>query len=147
MSPNLLVHVKWCLKAGIDNLVATVVNRFIDYGSHYSVYDKKDISFYDENEKIIERQLKYFYLMDQEKKFSSENLYIKAYYLHHLLDYFMETRFDIYDLELIFKKFSEDKIIVEFSDNNEIINFTKEIEEIFQLLRENKQELYNDLKG
>lgn len=59
----------------------------------------------------------------------------------------METRFDIYDLELIFKKFSEDKIIVEFSYNNEIINFTKEIEEIFQLLRENKQELYNDLKG
>ena len=36
-------------------------------------------------------------------------------------------------------------LLIEFYDNNEIINFTKEIEEIFQLLKENKQELYDDL--
>ncbi|MFW9897863.1 MAG: hypothetical protein ACFFDO_01210 [Candidatus Thorarchaeota archaeon] len=111
------------------------------------MYDKEDQYFYNENERIIDRQLKYFYLMDKEKKFSNENLYIKAYYLHHLLDYFTETRIDINNIELVFKKFLEDKVIVELSDSGKTINFRKEIKEIFQLLRENKQDLYDDLKG
>ncbi|MFX0186527.1 MAG: hypothetical protein ACFE8A_02200 [Candidatus Hodarchaeota archaeon] len=111
------------------------------------MYDKEILSIYNENERIIDRQLKYFYLMDKEKKYSNENLYIKAYYLHHLLDYFTETRVEINNIELIFDKFLEDKVIVELSDNGKIINFRKEIKEIFQLLRENKQELYDDFKG
>ena len=147
MSPNLMIHTKWALRAGIDELVATIVNRFIDYGAHYGLYDKKNMSLFDENERIIERQLKYFYLMDKEKKFSNDNLYVKAYYLHHLLDYFMETRIDKKNVDLLFKKFLEDKVIIEFSHKNEIFNFSKEIEEIFQLLRENIQELYDDLEG
>ena len=148
MSPNLIIHNIWCQKAGIDNLISTVVNRFIDYGSHYSVYEKKDGKFYDENESNIDRQLKYFYLMDKEKKYSNENLYIKAYYLHHLLDYFMETRVDILNIELVFKKFLEEKVISAITDaEGNLINFQKELNEIFQLLRENKEELYDDLKG
>ncbi len=111
------------------------------------MYDKKDLFFYDENERIIDRQLKYFYLMDKEKKYSNENLYVKAYYLHHLLDYFTETRVDKNNIELVFKKFLESKVMVELSDNGKIINFRKEIESIFQLLREDKQELFEDLKG
>ena len=145
MTPNWNVHNKWAKRAGIDELVADVVNRFIDYGAHYSVYDKKDLLYYDENERMIERQLKYFYRMDQEKKFSNENIYVKAYYLHHLLDYFTETRFDKKNIDLLFEQFLKEKVIIEFSHNNEIINFRKEIEEIFQLLKENKQELYDDL--
>ncbi|GAH12862.1 unnamed protein product, partial [marine sediment metagenome] len=96
----------------------------------------------------IDRQLKYFYLMDKEKKYSNENLYIKAYYLHHLLDYFMETRVDILNIELVFKKFLEEKVISAITDaEGNLINFQKELNEIFQLLRENKEELYDDLKG
>jgi len=142
------VHSNWCKIAGIDDLIASVVNRFIDYGSHYSVYEKKDETFYDENESSIDRQLKYFYLMDKEKKYSNENLYIKAYYLHHLLDYFMETRVDILNIELVFKMFLEEKVVSAITDDKgNLINFQKEIDEIFQLLRNNKQELYDDLKS
>jgi len=148
MSPNLIIHNKWCLKAGIDELVATIVNRFIDYGSHYGVYDKKDKIYFNENERIIERQLKYFYRMDQEKKFSNENLYVKAYYLHHLLDFFMETRINVLNIELVLKKFLEEKVVSAFTDEKgDLIKFQKELNEIFQLLRNNKQELYIDLKG
>jgi len=146
MTPNWNVHTKWAKRAGIDELVADVVNRFIDYGARYCIYDKKDLLYYDENERMVERQLKYFYRMDQEKKFSNENIYVKAYYIHHLLDFFTETRIDKKDIDLLFKQFLIEKVIIEFSDNNEIINFRKEIEEIFQLLKENKQELYDDLE-
>jgi len=40
------------------------------------------------------------------------------------------------------------KIVIEFTDQyGEKINFQKEIDEIFQLIRENKEELVKDLKG
>jgi len=97
---------------------------------------------------VLLRQLKYLYQKDLKKKYDKENLYVKAYYLHHLLDYFRETRFDISNIELVFEKFLEDKVVIEFSDRSgKTINFQNELDELFQLLRENKQELYNDLKG
>jgi len=68
--------------------------------------------------------------------------------MHHLLDFFRETRVDINDMELVFNKFLESKVIIEYIDNDDnVINFQKEIDEIFQLLRENKYEFYEDLKG
>lgn len=83
-----------------------------------------------------------------EKKYSKEKLYVKAYYLHHLLDYFRETRIDINNIELIFQKFLEEKVVIEISDiSGNIINFQNELDELIQLLREYKQELYNDLNG
>ena len=103
---------------------------------------------FDIEDNNILRQLKFFYKMDKEKEFSKEILYVKAYYLHHLLDYFRETRYDIKDLDLIFKNFLENKVISEFNDKEgNLIDFSKLIEEIFQLLRKNSKELYNDLKG
>jgi len=100
------------------------------------------------DDSVLLHQLKYFYQKDLEKKYDKENLYVKAYYLHHLLDYFRETRFDISNIELVFEKFLEDKVVIEFSDRSgKTINFQNELDELFQLLRENKQELYNDLKG
>ncbi len=86
--------------------------------------------------------------MDIKKKYSNENLYVKCFYLHHLLDFFKETRVNIYDIDLVFEKFLQQKVKTEFSDNiGNLINFNNEINEIFQLLRENKQELLSDLKG
>jgi hypothetical protein len=92
--------------------------------------------------------LKFFHKKDLEKKYNKENLYVKACYMHHLLDFFRETYVDISDMELVFKKFLESKAIVEYIDKeNNLINFQKEVDEIFQVLRDNKYEFYDDLKG
>ena len=110
--------------------------------------DNNDDFYSDPNDSPLLSQLKYFYLKDIEKKYTKEKWYIKAYYLHHLLDYFRETRFDINNIELIFEKFLEEKAIIEFSDKNgKIINFDNELNDIFQKLRDNQQELIRDLKG
>ena len=124
------------------------MNTFIDYGAQYTVNDENDGLYNDPNDSTLLSQLKYFYQKDIEKKYTKEKWYIKAYYLHHLLDYFRETRFDINNLELIFQKYLDEKVASEFSDSTgKTINFQNELEEIFQLLREYKQELYSDLKG
>lgn len=68
--------------------------------------------------------------------------------MHHLLDFFKETHVDIYNIELVFTKFLQNKVIYKFiNDKGEEINFKEDINELFQILRENKQHLYNDLKG
>ncbi|HEY0088495.1 MAG TPA: hypothetical protein VGB37_06610, partial [Candidatus Lokiarchaeia archaeon] len=83
-----------------------------------------------------------------EKKYSNEHLYVKAFYLHHLLDYFRETRYDVNNLELVLEKFLENEIIFEFLDKNgNSINYQLVLKQIFQLLRENQRELYEDLKS
>jgi len=123
------------------------VNRSIDYGITWALNENKS-EIPKDDDPIILRQLKFFHKRDLEKKYSKENLYVKACYMHHLLDFFRETRVDINDMELVFKKFLESKVIIEYIDNDDnVINFQKEIDEIFQLLRENKYEFYEDLKG
>ena len=123
------------------------MNRFIDYGVNWALNDNKsELPEYDDP--IILRQLKFFHESDLEKKYSKENLYVKACYMHHLLDFFRETRVDINDMELVFNKFLESKVIIEYIDiDDNVINFQKEVDEIFNLLRENKYEFYEDLKG
>ena len=75
-------------------------------------------------------------------------MYVKAFYLHHLLDYFRETRFDINDIDLIFDKFLQEKVITQLVNNKgKEINFQNEIHQIFDLLKKNKRELYSDLRG
>lgn len=145
--PNWFVHNKWAKKVGIDELIANIVNRLIDYGVNWALNDNRsEIPEYDDP--IILRQLKFFHKQDLEKKYSKENLYVKACYMHHLLDFFRETNVDIKDMELVFKKFLESKVIIKYIDNDDnVINFQKEVDEIFKLLRENKQEFYEDLKG
>jgi tRNA splicing endonuclease len=68
--------------------------------------------------------------------------------LHHLLDYFRETRVNINDIDLVFEKFLQNKVLIEITDSegNEI-NFNEVIEEVFKLLKDNKKELFEDLKG
>lgn len=68
--------------------------------------------------------------------------------MHHLLDFFKETHVNIYDIDLVFEKFLQNKIIVEITDSEgKKINFKEVIEEIFKLLKDNKKELYEDIKG
>jgi len=123
------------------------VDKNLDYGTEWAFNDKFRDLFHEDDD-IILRQLKFFHYKDLEKQYSKENLYVKAFYLHHLLDFFMETRVNIYDIEQVFQKFLEKKVVTEFIDKKgKKINFQKEINEIFHLLKENKEELYIDLKG
>ncbi|MFX1497262.1 MAG: hypothetical protein ACFFBH_07030 [Promethearchaeota archaeon] len=145
--PNWVIHNKWTDKVGIDRLIANFVDRNIDYGTEWA-FDCKIKKLFNDDDTIILRQLKFFHYKDLEKKYSKENLYIKAFYLHHLLDFFMETRINIYDIQRVFQEFLERKVVIEFTDINEkTINFQKELNEIFDLLMKNKEELFIDLRG
>ncbi|MFW9948961.1 MAG: hypothetical protein ACFFKA_02400 [Candidatus Thorarchaeota archaeon] len=131
---------------GIDDLIATFVNRNIDYGFSWA-FDKEG-NTQNHDERAIDKQLKFFYHKDLEKTFSQEFLYVRAYYLHHLLDYFKETRYNIYDLELIFAKFIQEKVnIATLNEDGIEVNFLDELNLIFQIIRQFKEEFYRDLKG
>ena len=120
-----------------------MVNKAIDYGFHWAYNNKDTEEIENNNESIIFKQLRYFNEKNKHKK-----EYIKAVYLHHLLDFFKETHVDIYDLNLVFEKFLQNKVIVEIYDfKGKKTNFQQELNEIFQLIRENKEELYDDLKS
>ena len=83
-----------------------------------------------------------------EARYSNDYLCVKAFYIHHLLDYFRETRYDIKNLDLIFEKFLQEKVIDEiYLDNGNLINFQKEIQSIFELFRNYKDQLFADLEG
>jgi hypothetical protein len=72
---------------------------------------------------------------------------VKACYLHHILDYFKETHVNLFDLELVFQRFLENKVVSEISFNNsKLVSFKKEIVEIFELIRKHRNELYTDLE-
>ena len=133
--------------AGIDELIANVVDRNIDYGTTWA-FDPHNNDDSNDDESAIVKQLKFFHQKDLEKKYSDKNLYVKAFYLHHLLDYFRETRFDIYDIDLVFDKFLKEKVKTQLVNNEgKEINFQNEIYQIFDLLKKNKRELYSDLRG
>jgi len=133
--------------AGIDELIANVVDRNIDYGTTWA-FDSNNNDDSNDDESVIVKQLKFFHQKDLEKKYSDKNLFVKAFYLHHLLDYFRETRFDIYDIDLVFDKFLKEKVKTQLVNNEgKEINFQNEIYQIFDLLKNNKRELYSDLRG
>ncbi len=116
------------------------MNRIIDYSFNWMFHNEENIEFNEKIETKVYQQLKYFY----EKKKSKE--YIRGVYLHHLLDFFKETHVDIRDIDLVFERFLRDKVVCEISNSEGIVvNFQEEINEVFQVIRENKEELYKDL--
>jgi len=120
-----------------------MVNRALDYGFSWAFYKQEKVRFENNNESIIFQQLKYFYEKDKDKKG-----YIKALFLHHLLDFFKETHVNIYNIDLVFDKFMQNKVIIEITDSDgKIINFQEDLEAIFKLLKENKKEFYEDITG
>ena len=93
------------------------------------------------------RQLKFFYKKDLEKKYSNDFLHVKAYYIHHLLDFFKETRMDWNDLDSLFQKFTQSKVKTSFMDENgKLIDFTNLLNQIFLIFKKHKDELFQDLK-
>ncbi|GAH44006.1 unnamed protein product [marine sediment metagenome] len=65
-----------------------------------------------------------------------------------MLDYFKETRINTYDINAVFDRFLKEKIETETINNEgKKVIFLKEIRQIFDFLRKNKEELYSDLKG
>ncbi len=141
--PNWFIHNKWAEKAGIHKEIADLVNRALDYGFNWALYDQERSAFNDDDEIIIIQQLRYFC-----EKYKEKRGYIKALYLHHLLDFFKETHVNIYDIDLVFEKFLQNKVVIEITDSKgNKINFQQDLDEIFTLLKENKKELYLDIKG
>ena len=143
--PNWVIHSKWTDKAKIDRLIANYVNQNIDYGTEWA-FSKEARNNINEEETNASRQLKFFYKKDLEKQYSNENMYVKAFYIHHLLDFLKETRLSVRDLDIVFANFLKKKVQSEIIDENgDCINFMKEINEIFALLKENQDELIEDL--
>jgi len=143
--PNWVIHGKWTDKAKIDRLIANYVNQNIDYGTEWA-FSKDARSNSDEEESNASRQLKFFYKKDLEKQYSNEKMYVKAFYIHHLLDFLKETRLNVRDLNIVFAKFLKKKVQSDiFDENGESINFMKEINEIFALIKDNQDELIEDL--
>ncbi len=143
--PNWVIHGKWTDKAKIDRLIANYVNQNIDYGTEWA-FSNEARSNIDEEETNASRQLKFFYQKDLEKQYSKEKMYVKAFYIHHLLDFFKETRLNLNDLDLVFAKFLNNKVQSEIMDENgNCINFMDELNEIFALFKEHQLELIEDL--
>ena len=144
--PNWYIHNKWTEKAGIDPLIANFVNTNLDYGTEWA-FSKNDQASEDVDEPISLRQLKFFYKKDIEKKYDNDYLYVKAYYLHHLLDFIKETRLALDDLDTFFEHFLKKKVFPQFIDENKkIIRFDKQLKEIRELIAKNRDELIQDLK-
>ncbi len=143
--PNWVIHSKWTDKANIDRLIANYVNQNIDYGTEWAFSEESRNSI-DEEETNTSRQLKFFYQKDLDKQYSNEKMYVKAFYIHHLLDFLKETRLSVRDFDIIFANFLKKKVPSEIIDEKgECINFMKEIDEIFSLFNENYDELLEDL--
>jgi len=141
------VHSKWAKKAGIDAFIADFVNRHIDYGTSWAFNEGENDFSSEEYESAVAKQLNFFHQKDLEEQ-NNHTSYVKAFYLHHLLDYFKETRINIYEINAVFDQFLKEKIETETINNEgDKVNFSKEIHKIFDFLRKNKEELYSDLKG
>ena len=141
------MHSKWAKKAGIDKIIADFVNRNIDYGTSWAFTGDDNDFPIREYESSKAKQLNFFHQKDVEKEDDQKSC-VKAYYLHHLLDYFRETRVNIYEINAVFDQFLKEKIKTEIiNKEGNKVNFSKEIHQIFDFLRKNKEELYSDLKG
>ncbi|MEJ2249537.1 MAG: hypothetical protein P8Y70_11940 [Candidatus Lokiarchaeota archaeon] len=145
--PNWIVHLKWALKFGINENIAHFVNRSIDYGSDWYNHklnknDNNSAQNFSENSKgSMVQQLQYFYEKDP-----NSYQYVEAAYIHYILDYFRETRYDLYDFDFVFKKFIEEKGLTQIYKNEQIlIDFSPLLKEIFLFLKKNKEEVLYDL--
>ena len=92
--------------------------------------------------------MQFFHQKDLENKYDNQHSYVKAFFLHHLLDYFSETRVNINNIDLVFEQFVRNKVIIEITNTEgNKINYQEEVNEIFKILKDNKKELYEDLRG
>lgn len=128
---------KWAHTAGIPEGIANITNRVIDYGFNWVYSAKSDIKNNDDPRFL---HLTYFYEMDP------KNMnYIKAYYLHRVLDHLKETRHK--ELGKALKEFETEKCLIEIErPNGQIINFRKEIDSILSLLRDNENKVLADIR-
>src|SRR5271157_5288462 len=122
--PNWFIHVKWASKAGISEATSHVVNRIIDYGSFSTLFmvDKNN----EENKNEIDNpqfyELKYLHEKDP---ITGE--FVKAYYLHLILDHLKETRYK--DFTKAIDEFLAEKILSEIRlPDGGILSFRKELD-------------------
>jgi hypothetical protein len=143
--PNWRIHEKWAKKWGIPDKIAEFVNRSIDYGSNWLPDSPQKIEIHQrfQNQSALYRQLVLFYDKDSARRY-----YVKACYLHYLLDYFKETYIDITNIELVFKKFLQHKAVTQIYDlHGQLIDLYDILSELFQFIRSHKKDILNDLHG
>jgi hypothetical protein len=150
--PNWYIHVKWACKLGISEPVAHVVNRLVDYGS-FSTYfmadavdddgtivvgEADDRSHPEAHEHIL---LKYMYRKDP-----TALEYVKAYYVHLMLDHLKETRHR--NLGDAMDEFKRDKALLKMkSRDGVVVSFEGVVDEMMSFFRANEQEIMADVRG
>ncbi|MBN2154310.1 MAG: hypothetical protein JW839_22840 [Candidatus Lokiarchaeota archaeon] len=138
--PNWLTHASWASRAGISESTAHIVNQVIDYGSFSTFFNVKEApdQFQDDQRYFI---IKYLYRKDP-----ASNSYVKAYYLHLLLDHLRETR--IRDVDAAVNDFIDNKALIELPIGDDIVlNFRRELDDLASMIHENREEIWSDLHG
>jgi len=109
----------------------------IDYGFNWVFSAKNENISYNDDPRYL--HLIFFYEKDPINKY-----YVKAYYLHQILDHLKETRNR--ELKKALNEFVEKKSLIEIKGpDGQIISFKKELNEILTLLRDNEENLLSDI--
>nr|MDO8108809.1 hypothetical protein [Candidatus Sigynarchaeota archaeon] len=86
----------------------------------------------------------YFELKYLHEKEPVTDEFVKAYYLHLVLDHLKETRFN--DLERAINEFLTEKVLIEIRiHGGMVISFKKALDEVISFLRRNEREILGDI--
>ncbi len=138
--PNWYIHLKWALKAGVSENVAHVVNRSIDYGASFVFFALKRKHAM-ENDDRRYHELLYLYEKDPEHL-----EYVKAYYMHFLLDHLKETKKK--ELASALDEYKQEKALLEvILEDGRVVSFLKMVDDLISLLLEHEAEVTADVYG
>ncbi len=143
---------KWACKLGISEPVAHVVNRLVDYGS-FSTYfmsegvdDDGAITGHDEDDGTPPEVHEHVMLKFMYRKDPSRLEYVKAYYVHLMLDHLKETRHPGLGDALV--EFKDHKVPLSIKNRDgAVISFENIVNEIMSFFRGNEREIMNDIHG
>jgi hypothetical protein len=144
--------VKWACKLGISESVAHVVNRLVDYGS-FSTYfmaegvdDDGAIAGYDDDDRTPPELHEHVMLKYMYRKDPARLEYVKAYYVHLMLDHLKETRHS--DLGEALDEFKcHNELLSIKSRDGAVVSFENVVNEIISFFRVNEREIMNDIHG
>ncbi len=143
---------KWACRLGISESVAHVVNRLVDYGS-FSTYfmsegvdDDGSITGHNEDDGTPLEVHEHVMLKFMHRKDPTHLEFVKAYYVHLMLDHLKETRHS--DLGDALDEFKGHKELLSIkSRDGTVVSFESVVNEIMSFFRENEREIMNDIHG
>ena len=143
---------KWACRLGISEPIAHVVNRLVDYGS-FSTYfmsegvvDDGAITGHDEDDGTPPVVHEHVLLKFMHRKDPTRFEYVKAYYVHLMLDHLKETRHP--DLGAAIDEFINQKALLSIKlRDGAVVSFEKVVNEIMSFFRVNELEIMKDIHG